>query len=193
VFAFDQWLFSAINSLAGRWPWLDGLARLWLNEYFVPTLMAVILAALWFEGQPAPKHRLNQHAVLAATLSTIVGNAVLKLCNWGYYRPRPFVTLPVHLLFYQPTDSSLPSNAAVIGFAIAFSVWLYNRAWGWILLIIAFLFGLSRILGGVHYPLDVSIGAAMGWFAAWLIYRQQAKVAWLLEKLLVIAAKLRVG
>lgn len=192
MFAIDQWLFSTINSLAGRWPWLDGLVQLFLNDYFVPTLLAVILAALWFEGKTPTRQRFNQQAVLGATLSTILGNALLKLCNLGYYRPRPFVDLPVHLLFYQPTDSAWPSNAAVIGFAIAFSIWFYNRVWGWTLIVIALLFGLSRIFGGVHYPLDIIVGVGLGWFSAWLVYRQPAKIEWLLGKLLVIAGKLGV-
>ena len=71
-----------------------------------------------------------------------------------------------------PTDSSFPSNAAALGFAIAAGVWFYNRAWGWGLLAIAALFGLSRIFGGVHYPLDVLAGALLGWGSAYVIYRQ---------------------
>lgn len=169
---YDQWLFTTINNLAGRWPWLDATAQLFLNDYFVPTLLAVILLALWFEGANQTGQYLNQQAVLVATLSTILGNSLLKIINLLYFRPRPFIGNAVSLLFYQPTDSSLPSNAATIGFAIASGVWFYNRAWGWGLLAIAVLFGLSRIYGGVHYPLDVMTGAGLGWFSAWLVQRQ---------------------
>src|SRR5690606_34729008 len=131
-------------------PWLDGLARLFLNDYFVPTLLAVSLIGLWFEGTSAAAQRRNQRAVLVATLGTLAANGLLKIINLLYHRPRPFAQHAVTLLFYRPTDSSFPSNAAAIGFAIAAGVWLHNRTWGRWVIVIALLFGLSRIIGGVH-------------------------------------------
>lgn len=181
VYAIDYWLFAAINGQAGRFPWLDASARLLLNDYVVPTVLALALLALWFEhADLAGLDRYNQRAVLAATLSAALANAILKGLNLLYFRPRPFAQHAVHLLFYHPTDSSFPSNAAALGFAIAAGVWFYNRAWGWGLLVIAGLFGLSRIFGGVHYPLDVLAGAVLGWSSAYFIYRQ----TYLLNRLL---------
>jgi undecaprenyl-diphosphatase len=191
VYGIDSWLFAVINSLAGRWPWLDGPARLLLNDYFVPTVMALALLALWFEPDKdsSGPGRRNQYAVVTAALSAALANALLKLMNLFYFRPRPFVDHTAHLLFYQPTDSSFPSNAATLGFAIAAGVWFYNRAWGRRLLILAALFGLSRIFGGVHYPFDVIAGAALGWSSAWLIYRQAGFVASLAVLIVKIAQR----
>lgn len=177
----DYWLFAAINSLAGQWPWLDAAARLLLNDYFVPTVMALALLALWFEPKnPAGLAQENRQAVLTASLSAALANALLKIMNLLYFRPRPFASHVVNLLFYRPSDSSFPSNAAALGFAIAAGVWFYQRAWGWGLLALAALFGISRIVGGVHYPFDVLVGAALGWGSAWLIRRQQRWVTKLL-------------
>jgi undecaprenyl-diphosphatase len=187
---FDRFLFLTFNSLAGQWPWLDALARLFLNDYFGPTLLAVILIGLWFEGQSEAAQRNNQRAVLVATLGTIVANSLLKIINLLYYRPRPFAQHEVTLLFYRPTDSSFPSNAAAIGFAIAAGVWLHNRAWGRWVMLIALLFGVSRIFGGVHFPLDVLAGAGLGWVSAWWVYRQEWLVEGLLVKILRVAKRL---
>ncbi len=186
----DDRLFLAINHWAGRWPWLDGLARLFLNDYFVPTLLAIILLALWFEGGNKVEQRTNQRAVLTAALSAALANIILKITNLLYYRPRPFALHQVNMLTYQPTDSSLPSNAAALGFAIAAGVWFYNRAWGWTCLTIAAAFGVSRIFGGVHFPLDVITGAALGWGAAWLVRQQARQVDRLLGLIVGLAAKL---
>ncbi|MCL4295818.1 MAG: phosphatase PAP2 family protein [Anaerolineae bacterium] len=192
VYAIDYWLFAAINGLAGRYPWLDGPARLLLNDYFVPTVLALALLALWFESKDlASLARTNQRAVLAATLSAVLANIILKGLNLLYFRPRPFAQHAVNLLFYHPTDSSFPSNAAALGFAIAAGVWFYNRAWGGGLLVIAGLFGLSRIFGGVHYPLDLLAGAAMGWSSAYIIYRQTCLLNRLLGFTVTLADKLR--
>jgi undecaprenyl-diphosphatase len=144
-----------------------------MNDYFTPTVLALALLALWFESKElAGLNKNNQRAVVTATLSATLANLLVKLMNWLYFRPRPFANQVVNLLFYQPTDSSFPSNAATLGFAIAAGVWFYNRAWGWGLLVFAALFGLSRVFGGVHYPLDVIAGATLGWMSAWLIRRQ---------------------
>lgn len=187
---FDHALFLTLNSLAGRWPWLDGLARLFLNDYFVPTLLAVSLIGLWFEGTSAAAQRRNQRAVLVATLGTLAANGLLKIINLLYHRPRPFAQHAVTLLFYQPTDSSFPSNAAAIGFAIAAGVWLHNRAWGRWVIVIALLFGLSRIIGGVHFPLDVLAGAALGWVSSWVVHRQRWLVEGVLIRIVSLAARI---
>lgn len=188
VSTLDYWLFAAINNLAGRYFWLDAAARLLLNDYFVPTILALALLALWFESSVLD--RQNQRAVLAATLSAALANALLKGLNLLYFRPRPFAQHTVNLLFYHPTDSSFPSNAAALGFAIAAGVWFYNRAWGWGLLAVAVLFGLSRIFGGVHYPLDVLTGALLGWGSAYVIYRQDYLLNRLLDFTVTLADKL---
>ena len=172
----DHWLFLTLNAFAGRWAWLDTVARLFLNDYFVPTLLAVSLILLWFEGEGSHIQRINQRGVVVATLGTLLANILLKGINLLYHRPRPFTEYEVNLLFYQPTDSTMPSNAAVIGFAIATGVWFHHRVWGRVLLIIAFLFGLSRVFGGVHFPLDVVVGAGLGGLSAWLVNRE-ARVA----------------
>ncbi len=176
----DYQLFVVINQFAGQWPWLDALARLFLNDYFVPTVIAATLLALWFEGVPVDRRVLNQKAVLVGALSALLTNIILKIINLLYFRLRPFHTHDVNLLFYQPTDSSLPSNAAAFAFAVGAGVWLYQQRWGWFLLAIATLFGLSRIFGGVHYPLDVLVGAGLGCFSTWLIHSQK----WLVDILL---------
>lgn len=187
----DTWLFVVLNSFAGRWAWLDSLTRLLLNDYFVPTMMAVVLILLWFDGDGHPRRLTNQRAVLVGTLSAALVNILLKIMNLLYFRPRPFETISTRLLFYQPTDSSLPSNAAALGFSIAAGVWIYQRRWGWVLLAIAAIFGFSRIIGGIHYPFDVLTGAAAGWLSAWIIHTQRKMVDWVL--LVIIAITQKVG
>ncbi|MEE8162501.1 MAG: phosphatase PAP2 family protein, partial [Anaerolineae bacterium] len=122
--------------------------------------------------QDQDQRERNQRAILRAIIVLFVANIVLKLCNLVYFRPRPFVDHEVNLLFYRPTDSSFPSNPATVGFSIAAAIWLYNRRLGALLLVLATLFGLSRIYCGVHYPSDIIAGALLGALSAYLVVRK---------------------
>jgi len=187
---WDWALFQFINGWAGRWPVLDGVMRLLVNDYGLTTLMSLGLVALWFEGKEQAQRRRNQRVVLMAILSLLAANVLLKACNLIYFRPRPFTFHPVNLLFYHPTDSSLPSNAATVGFSLAASVWLGNRRAGLGFILAALLFGLARVFCGVHYPGDVLAGALLGGGVACLLSRQSRRFGLLFSFLLDLARRM---
>ena len=170
--SLDYALFQFVNGLADHCPFLDRLAQLLVNDYFLPTLMSLLLLALWFSGFTDEERERNQLAVLRAVISLLLANALLKMCNLVYFRPRPFAHHDVNLLFYHPSDSSLPSNPAAVGFALAVAVWLHNRWAGNLLFVLATLFAISRVYCGVHYPLDVITGVGLGSLAAYLVVRK---------------------
>ena len=170
---WDWGLFQLINGWAGRWALLDEAMRLVASDYGLTTAISLGLVALWFEGRYRSTRAPNQRAVLMAGFSLLITNALLKLCNAIYFRPRPFYARSINLLFYHPTDSSFPSNAATVGFAIAVSVWLRNRRAGLGFIFAALLFAFARIFCGIHYPGDVLAGALLGGGVSYLLTRQR--------------------
>ena len=170
--ALDWKLFTLLNGLAGRSPALDTLIRLLMNDYFLTTVLVWILFGLWFSGCNAIERAQRQQAVLSAIVTMFLGNLIVKALNLVYYRFRPFAFNEVRLLFYYPSDSSFPSNATCVGFSVATAIWFYNRRVGAVAFVLAILLGLSRIVGGVHYPSDVLGGAAIGSLSAYLVCRR---------------------
>lgn len=83
-------------------------------------------------------------------------------------KERPFSELGKQSLIGHKKSYSFPSNhaasAMVISIAIIYALSTVNGI-GILVLILAFLTGLSRIMTGVHYPLDV-LG---GWFVGGVI------------------------
>jgi len=170
--SIDWTLFQWFNSLAGRSPSLDTVIRLLMNDYLLTTALVLFLFGLWFSGETRAIRERNQFALPSAILAMFAGNLFIKMLNLIFYRPRPFASHTVHLLFYRPSDSSFPSNATAVGFSIATAVWYFNRKAGLAMYMLAFLLGISRICGGVHYPSDVVAGMLVGIGAAYLVVQK---------------------
>ncbi len=169
--AWDVALFRLINGFAGRVAFLDFLARLLVNDYFLTTLMGLSLVILWFEGYTTQEREEHQIGVLHTLLSVGLASILIKLCNWNYYRLRPFAALDrVNMLFYAPSDSSLPSNPANIAFCMAAAIWLWNRRLGATVGLLAVFFSLARVYSGVHYPGDILAGALLGAGSSLIVY-----------------------
>ena len=142
-----------------------------VSDYLVPVGLVLTLLALWLVGVSRETRERHQIGVLVALSSMAVASGVVMLINSLYFRERPFVELDVSLLFYKPTDSSFPSNSAAASFAIAAGVWGANRRVGTALLGVAALYGFARVYAGVHYPLDIAGGAAIGITVALVVYK----------------------
>jgi undecaprenyl-diphosphatase len=193
VIIFDLPLFHALNGLALRTPLIDVPVQFLMNDYMVPAALVLALLALWFAGRDDDERHHFQLTVLRALVALALASIVLKLINEIYFRPRPFTFDDnVRLLFYHPSDSSMPSNAATVCFALSIAVWLRQRDWGKVMLALGVGMTLARVIGGVHYPADIVAGAWLGGASAWLVNR----MVWLdypLAAITEIVHRLRLG
>ena len=75
--------------------------------------------------------------------------------------PRPFITLDLTPLFLE-TGFSFPSSHVAVISALTVLVWKVNRKLGIIFAVFSVLVAISRMIIGVHYPLDVFAGGCLG-------------------------------
>ena len=117
---------------------------------------------MWFYWKTGDKDTKQKSAILAVFGIGLGSLVVTSFLNSLVQRMRPFDVLDTNLLFYKPTDPSFPSNSAVVAFALAAAIFAADKRIGSIAFAIAAFYGFLRVFVGVHFPLDVVAGAAIG-------------------------------
>lgn len=163
--------FHAVNGLARQLPgWV------WESLTFMgDTLFALVLFLISARRWP----RLLWAAVVAALIGTVFAQVLKDLLSMD--RP-PGVLLSgtFELIGPDHRHSSFPSGHTLTAFTLA-GLWLFelrNRYARLGLLILAAVVGMSRVVVGVHWPVDVVFGAFGGCLSAWLGWRLAARWRW---------------
>ena len=77
--------------------------------------------------------------------------------------PRPFELFQnLHALLPTGTYDSFPSLHTAFAFALAMTTYGWSKSVGYMLFVVAFCVGISRIYVGTHFPLDVFAGGLIG-------------------------------
>ena len=161
MIALDRKLFLLLNADAGAQGWLVEAG------YFLSVHAHWLLPAL-LAGLALHRWRPLVRPVMAAVLAILLGSLACELIALVWDRPRPFENgLGYQHLAHGPSPSFPSSHATVYG-ALAFSFLLVSRyrSVGFLLLALTGLVGVSRVVVGVHYPLDIAIGVAIGCLSA---------------------------
>ncbi|MCX6706551.1 MAG: phosphatase PAP2 family protein [Candidatus Woesearchaeota archaeon] len=154
----DYQLFSLVNRFAGQNQYIDYIA-VFLAVYLIFGFAILILLRI-----------NNKKLLITAALSSLLAFESKHLISLFYFRPRPFMDHTVNLIVNRLSDSSFPSNHASVSFAIATSIFFYDRKLGIIAFVMAGLIAVSRVFVGVHYPFDILIGSIIGILSAYLSY-----------------------
>lgn len=178
----DTSLFQAINSVAGKSAVLDWVARVGADDHIVPVVLAILLLLTVLIAKNESGRETAFRCFACALVALAISMIILYGLNSVFFRPRPFAGRAVRLAFYHNTDSSFPSNASTAAFALSFSVLLYKRKLGLLMLAVSCYPGLARVFVGVHYPLDIA--------GAFLLGLSSAAIARVLEPLYRPAARM---
>lgn len=155
-------LFDALFELSHRSLVLDGIG-IFVAKY---GLWFVVCAAAILIARTAGR-RTRLFSFCETALALILSRGlVTEIIRFFYRHPRPFEVTGMEPIITSSSASSFPSGHAAILFAIAVSVIYFNRRWGFGFLFVAVLVGIARVFAGVHWPLDIAGGAAVGILSA---------------------------
>lgn len=129
-------------------------------------LFEIVLAVICFFL--LPKNKKKSLLILSAIYLPLV-YIITQVVAFIYFDPRPFVVNHFVPLIAHAPDNGFPSDHMLLASAIASILFIYNKKWGVIAWVIAFIIGVSRVLAGVHHWIDIvgSVVIAVG--VMWLV------------------------
>ncbi|GGX98709.1 phosphatase PAP2 family protein [Streptomyces minutiscleroticus] len=168
----DVDLLYDINGLAKEAPhWFDRCME-FVGEYGL--LLAMVLLVLWCWWGVRRRGGESAAASVAALVWVPLAAGVAVLVNVpirGFVeRPRPFLEHQgLEVLIEGKNDYSFVSDHATLTMAMGVALFVANRKFGLVGILLGLLGGFCRVYMGVHYPTDVVGGFALGTAVALLL------------------------
>lgn len=164
-------IFFSLYSLAHQSMFLDGLiifcARYLIYISIIFVLIFIIRKnsnQLFDLRQPFREIKLKFNKLVFIFSSVIASWIVTSILKDIFKYPRPFIIFADNvkpLLMHGGLDS-FPSGHATFFGALVVSTFFVNKKLGYICLIAAFLVGSSRVIAGIHFPIDILVGYILG-------------------------------
>lgn len=114
-------------------------------------LSTIIFGWFFIKLDVQTRKEFGMFAILASLFSYITARLLSAL----YYDPRPFVITHIQPLIPHAADNGFPSDHTLLTMVIAVVVFTYNRKLGLLLGVVSIIVGISRVLAGVHNPIDI--------------------------------------
>ena len=158
-------LFFFFNNLAGKSNFFDGLVVFIANDL---QWVIILFALIYFLTFDKRIKRFFIFAILVLFAGMIAH--ILKSVIFNF--PRPFAVLEgVIQLLDKPAFESFPSGHATIFAAISTVMYMYHKQIGWVFIVLTVMIGISRIIAGVHFPIDILAGFFLGFATVFFSYK----------------------
>ncbi|HET8575387.1 MAG TPA: phosphatase PAP2 family protein [Candidatus Paceibacterota bacterium] len=118
---------------------------IWIALFF-----AALVSGAWFY------QTRRWHCIFEAISAAVLAFILSRVAQMFFYNPRPFVSEHFVPLIPHVPDNGFPSDHVLLLAVVALLVWRISRKWGMVLLLTAFLVGISRVAAHVHHSVDVA-------------------------------------
>lgn len=139
-------------------------------DYFI-IFSAQYLIVIVLLGALIPLFFMNWSERKSYCVTGLIGGVIalvlIKIVSGLYFDPRPF-THGVPALISHVADNGFPSDHTTLSIFATTLVVLVRPKLGAGLFVLALLVGVSRVLAGVHSPIDILAGVVIGTISAHL-------------------------
>lgn len=112
------------------------------------------------------KNSFLVQSIVVPFITLVIITIIRKMVN----RKRPFEVFPIVSAISHNKGNSFPSRHTASAFIIAVTILHYHLLWGIFFLVIAFIIGISRVMLGLHFPLDVLAGAVISLIIGYFVF-----------------------
>lgn len=164
----NETIFYSVNGLAGHSSYLDNFF-IAITSY--TAMMIIFISALVFvfwDRRKSFVQKMENKRVYYVLFSVLITLSIVYVLKNILEIPRPFEVLRnVKQLIPETRGVSFPSGHAAFTMSLATAVYLIHPQYRKMffvkaLFVIAFLVIYSRVFVGVHYPIDIAVGALIG-------------------------------
>ena len=167
-------IFNYLYNFAHQSAWLDQVI-VFFAVYFPYVVM--ILAGLFLlfhhdvfgAENPYRVFLEKKKEIFKVFISGIVAWILAYIFKFLLSLPRPFDALSDVRTLVPETGYAFPSGHATFFMALAFSIYLLHKQAGRWFMFLALLIGIARIMAGVHFPVDILAGFALGALVAYFV------------------------
>lgn len=173
--AFDSSIITFLNQFAQESIFFDKFVELIANnKLFKGGVMVSVMWYMWFRIDNSKNKSIRENILITLLISIVaiaVGKTLALTMPFRYrpiHEPNLDFNLPFGILETSETNngillSSMPSDHAVLYYALSIGLFFMSRKIGVIaLLYTTFIISLPRIYLGLHYPTDILVGAFVG-------------------------------
>lgn len=113
-------------------------------------------------------YRKSFKELFLVIFSVVLAGGISEVLKILIHLPRPFDAFPQVISLFPETGYAFPSFHATFFAALAVLLFFLSKKTGYIFMLFALLIGLSRIVSGVHFPIDILGGFILGGIVSYL-------------------------